>query len=104
MKTTKILFVAILTLFMIMPTQAYAGFQGSNCSNSGATISKSGSEYICKNVSGKLKWQKKSTTGGKSLAKYNSCMNDYFGVPLGDPSMDEARLMQARGICAKFKP
>ena len=72
--------VLILTLVfgtMVFAPTANAGITGTKCSNSGATITKNGVDYRCKNFAGKLKWQKVAKV--KSLKEYNNCLLSYQG-------------------------
>ena len=120
MKSAKILLATSLILFMVTPIQAHAGIIGKKCYDQRDYKIINKAYYYC-NFGGDqdgMYWQrdytwkptkkptkksKKKTINTKTLAKYNDCIRTY-GTPMGDPSMDEARLMMARGLCAKFKP
>lgn len=89
---------AVLVISLNGISIAEAGIIGTKCSNSGATITKSGVEYRCKNVSGKLKWQKAPII--KSNQAYLDCMTKYAGTS----GFSNDDLINATRKCSKFNP
>lgn len=77
MKSRYLILTSLVSLSLLAPLNANAGVLGTKCSNSGATIKSSGTNYICKNVGGKLKWQKSPIV--RSQAAYNNCLLTYNG-------------------------
>ena len=93
--------VLILVYIFSLPISAQAGFQGSKCSNSGATISKSGVKYVCKKVNGKLKWQKlPALTEAQKIQARNECLISLIGM--AGWSNDD--LINASAICRQRIP
>jgi hypothetical protein len=70
MRRTVLLFFSLILLSI--PNTAHAGIIGTKCSNSGATLTNGGTKYVCKNLGGKLKWQKAPNV--RSTKNYNNCI------------------------------
>ena len=99
MRRTVIL-VFTLTLLSI-PNTAHAGILGTKCSNSGATITKDGTKYVCKNSGGKLKWQKPpALSEAQKVKARNDCLISLIGM--SGWSNDD--LINATAICRKRIP
>jgi len=72
------IFIAVSVVSLLSLTSpAHAGVVGTKCSNSGATLTSQGKQYVCKNMGGKLKWQNAPKT--RTLPAYNNCLTTYLG-------------------------
>lgn len=95
----KKVFVSILILAQLAPLNyAYAGIVGSRCSNSGASLSQNGSKFICKNVGGKLKWQK---APGLTDAQKAKLWTDCLVSESGNAGFTNDQLINASQACRK---
>ena len=96
MRKTLIFF---LSLFLIsLPLNAHAGIQGSKCYVNGATKSKSGVKYKCKNVSGILKWQ---DTSALTEAQKGKIWTDCIVSLIGNAGFSNDDLINAGNYCRK---
>ncbi len=93
--------VGVLSLVYIfsLPISAQAGFQGSKCSNSGATISNGGIDYACKKVNGKLKWQKKPNKPALTEAQKQKLWTNCVVSLIGTAGFSNDDLINSAYIC-----
>ena len=99
MRKAVLLFFTLILLSI--PNTAHAGILGTQCSNSGATITTGGTKYVCKNSGGKLKWQKPpALSEAQKVKARNDCLLSLIGM--SGWSNDD--LINATAICRKRIP
>ena len=96
MRKTPILFLSL--ALILLPLSANAGFAGTKCSNSGATISKAGVNYTCKKIGGKLKWQKPPAL---TEAQKGKAWTDCVVSRVGNAGFSNDDLINASQYCRK---
>ncbi len=95
----KKVFTSILIVVLLAPLNyAHAGVIGTRCSNAGASLSQNGNKFICKNVGGKLKWQKAPALTNAQKAKLWS---DCLVSESGNAGFTNDQLINASQACRK---
>ena len=93
------IFIAVSVVSLLSLTSpAHAGVVGTKCSNSGATLISQGTQYVCKNMGGKLKWQNLPII--RSAKTHTDCMVKEAGMSGFTPE----QLNRAGRICEKYRP